>query len=71
MIDRLNPNRMASVSLRPIRANSGSVNMQNGTCHPVVTRWPPATMGTNNYARSEGIGSGLLVCGWLRTYWTL
>src|SRR6266404_2539576 len=36
-----NARSFASVSLRPMRASSGSVNKQNGTCRPVVTRWPP------------------------------
>ncbi len=35
------PRAFASVSLRPIRASSGSVNRQNGTCRPVVTWWTP------------------------------
>src|SRR5215469_8854943 len=38
------PRRFASVSLSPIRANSRSVNMQNGTWRPVVTRLPPAML---------------------------
>jgi hypothetical protein len=37
----------ASVSLSPIRANSGSVNGQNGTCLPVVTRSPENVIANN------------------------
>jgi len=36
------PRCLASVSFSPTRASSGSVNRQNGTCLPVVTRCLPA-----------------------------
>lgn len=38
------PRSFASRSLSPTRASSGSVNRHDGTCRPVVARWPPARL---------------------------
>ncbi len=42
------PRSVASRSLNPTRASSGSVNRQNGTCRPVVVRFPPEEVRAND-----------------------
>ena len=47
------PRSRASRSLSPTRASSGSVNRQNGTCRPVVTRSPPERLASTTRKSSS------------------
>src|SRR5512147_699393 len=47
------PRSRASRSLSPTRANSGSVNRQNGTCRSVVVRSPPVRLASTTRKSSS------------------